>query len=304
MYINVIKLYQYHEVVPKNLENAENNFSNTLNEWVTLHTQKADLLEEQCKKLSKKSGEEIKAELRRGADIENALNKLSDALRGARIFPDRWDSLKNIIVQSDSPVGKWLELITEIRLFAEMELGDILDEEKIPPLKSWELTNTQKRVIIERLTPDKWFEIAFTSLNDIPIFYYQKNRDAIPFEDASAGQQATSLLKVLLQEEKGPLLIDQPEDDLDKKVIEEIIQSIWQSKQKRQIIFASHDANLVVNGDAELVIHCDYESETKRSKGKIANTGSIDVKEMRDAITTIMEGGRKAFNLRKKKYGF
>jgi len=163
------------------------------------------------------------------------------------------------------------------------------------------LGDTAKRVIIERLSPDKWFEIAFTSLNDMPIFYYQKNRDAIPFEDASAGQQATALLKVLLQEEKGPLLIDQPEDDLDKKVVGEIIQSIWQAKQKRQIIFASHDANLVVNGDAELVIHCNYESETNRNKGIIGNTGSIDVKEIRDAITTIMEGGREAFNLRKKK---
>ena len=65
-----------------------------------------------------------------------------------------------------------------------------------------------------------------------------------------------------------------------------------------------HDANLVVNGDAELVIHCDYESETDRSKGKIANVGSIDIKEIRDVITTIMEGGQKAFDLRKKKYGF
>jgi type III restriction enzyme len=100
------------------------------------------------------------------------------------------------------------------------------------------------------------------------------------------------------------LLIDQPEDDLDKSVIQEIIQNIWKSKQKRQIIFASHDANLVVNGDAELVIHCDYESETDRSKGEIANLGSIDVKEIRDAITTIMEGGQKAFDLRKNKYGF
>ena len=112
------------------------------------------------------------------------------------------------------------------------------------------------------------------------------------------------MLNVLLQEERGPLLIDQPEDDLDKKVIDEIIQNIWQAKQKRQIIFASHDANLVVNGDAELVIHCDYESETNRNKGKVENTGSIDIKEIRDAITTIMEGGRKAFDLRKQKYGF
>ncbi len=288
----------------KTLDNAETKFSAKLNEWVSLHSQKANLLEDQCRKLNEKSGAEIKAELKRGADIEDALGKLNEALKGARIFQDRWDSLKSMIVEADSPVEKWSQLIKELRLFAEMEAGDVLDKGNIPLLTLWELGDTAKRVIIEKLSPDKWFEIAFTSLNDIPIFYYQKNRDAIPFEDASAGQQATALLKVLLQEEKGTLLIDQPEDDLDKKVIEEIIQSIWQAKQKRQIIFASHDANLVVNGDAELVIHCDYESETNRNKGKIENTGSIDVKEIRDAITTIMEGGQKAFNLRRKKYGF
>jgi type III restriction enzyme len=288
----------------KILENAEYKFSDKMNEWVSLHNQKANLLEEQCRKLSEKSGDEIKAELKRGADIENAINKLNEALKGARISSDRWDSLKNTIIKTESPVEKWTQLIKELRLFAEMEVGDIIDKDKIPSFSLWELTDNAKSIIIEKLSPDKWFEIAFTSLNDIPIFYYKKNREAIPFEDASAGQQATALLKVLLQEEKGPLLIDQPEDDLDKKVIEEIIQSIWQAKQKRQIIFASHDANLVVNGDAELVIHCDYESDTNRNKGKIENTGSIDVKEIRDAITTIMEGGQKAFNLRKKKYGF
>jgi len=288
----------------KSLENAESNFSVKLDEWISLHDHKANLLEEQCRKLNEKSGAEIKAELKRGADIEDAIKKLDEALRGAKISPERWGILKSIIVEDKSPVEKWTGLIKELRVFAEMEVGDILDKEKIPPLSSWELTVNAKSVVIEKLSPDKWFEIAFTSLNDLPIFYYQKNREAIPFENASAGQQATALLKVLLQEERGPLLIDQPEDDLDKKVIEEIIQSIWRAKQKRQIIFASHDANLVVNGDAELVIYCDYESETDRNTGKIESTGSIDVKKIRDSITEIMEGGREAFNLRKKKYGF
>ena len=288
----------------KSLENVESEFSSKFQSWVSLHNQKADSLEGQCEQLNMKSGGEIEAVLKRGADIDEAIRKLDEAIKGARISSDRWDALKKTIVDADSPVETWSKLIQELRLFAELEIGDVLDEEKIPSLASWDLSPNAKRVIIERLTPDKWFEIAFTSLNDIPVFYYQKNRDNIPFEDASAGQQATALLKVLLQEEKGPLLIDQPEDDLDKKVVGEIIGDIWQAKQKRQIIFASHDANLVVNGDAELVIYCDYESETDRSKGKIENSGSIDIKEIRDAITTIMEGGQKAFDLRKKKYGF
>lgn len=126
----------------------------------------------------------------------------------------------------------------------------------------------------------------------------------IAFEQASAGQQATALLKVLLHESGGPLIIDQPEEDLDNAVIEQIVRAIWEAKQQRQIIVASHNANLVVNGDAELVIHCDYIAEDDRSKGKIRDLGAIDVRDIRDAITRVMEGGRRAFELRKEKYGF
>lgn len=84
----------------------------------------------------------------------------------------------------------------------------------------------------------------------------------------------------------------------------EIVEQVWQAKQKRQLIFASHNANLVVNGDAELVAWCDYRAVGDQSRGTIAGEGAIDVPAVRDAIKRIMEGGEAAFNLRKEKYGF
>lgn len=67
-----------------------------------------------------------------------------------------------------------------------------------------------------------------------------------------------ALLKTLLNQAGPPLIIDQAEEDLDNPVMLHIVDQVWQAKQKRQLIFASHNANLVVNGDAELVVWCDH----------------------------------------------
>ncbi len=139
----------------------------------------------------------------------------------------------------------------------------------------------------------------------MPLFEYKtREGEYIEFTDASAGQQATALMHVLLNQEGPPLIIDQPEDDLDNKMVSDIATLIWQAKKKRQLIFTSHNANIVVNGDAELVVCCDYKVTGDQSKGEIKKLGAIDIPEIRDEITEVMEGGEEAFKLRKEKYGF
>ena len=101
-----------------------------------------------------------------------------------------------------------------------------------------------------------------------------------------------------------PLIIDQPEDDLDSQVVLDVVRWIWSAKSRRQLIFASHNANLVVNGDAELVVVCENRTQGDQSGGQVGPQGAIDVEEIRSAVTQIMEGGEKAFKLRKEKYGF
>jgi type III restriction enzyme len=148
-------------------------------------------------------------------------------------------------------------------------------------------------------------ELSLVEIESEPAFEYQsRENDYIPFKNASAGQQATALLKTLLNEIGPPLIIDQPEEDLDNPVISEIVEQVWIAKQKRQIIFASHNANLVVNGDAELVVWCDYRKAGDQSGGKIVGEGAIDVPLVREAIKKIMEGGEAAFKARRAKYGF
>jgi len=93
-------------------------------------------------------------------------------------------------------------------------------------------------------------------------------------------------------------------DDLDSEIIAEVIRDIMAAKDKRQIIFASHNANLVVNGDAELVVKFATKTHDGQTHGEIEHQGAIDCKPVREAITAVMEGGRKAFDLRRQKYGF
>jgi hypothetical protein len=96
------------------------------------------------------------------------------------------------------------------------------------------------------------------------------------------------------------LIIDQPEENLDNKYIfKELVGAFRQAKGKRQVIIATNNANLVVNTDAEQIIIAEYEDNSITYK-----IGELEDRTIRDEITTILEGGRKAFEIREKKYAF
>lgn len=117
----------------------------------------------------------------------------------------------------------------------------------------------------------------------------------------SDGQRNTAVLALLLAQDGGPLIIDQPEDELDSNfVFNELIPMIRRMKMKRQLIFATHNANLPVNGDADLL----YAFEAKGGKGVCKAQGGLDRKEVTEAVLDIMEGSEKAFTRRREKYGF
>ncbi len=114
------------------------------------------------------------------------------------------------------------------------------------------------------------------------------------------GQRAIVLLKIILSYDDKPLLIDQPEEDLDNSYIfSQLVEAFKEAKKKRQIIIATHNANLVVNTDAEQIIVAKYiENTITYTAGTLENPGTrFDVKD-------ILEGGEKAFKKREEKYGF
>ena len=122
------------------------------------------------------------------------------------------------------------------------------------------------------------------------------------FSKLSLGQQQSILLSVLLFSNRNcPLLIDQPEDNLDSEFIfKTLVKNLRRIKEHRQVIIVTHNANIAVLGDAELILPLKSTSE----KSTIIDRGSIDNAATKKITCAILEGGEKAFIKRKEIYGF
>ncbi len=291
----------------RTLATAETTYNTERLSWLSLATDRASLIKAQCELLTTTSGGAIRAELKQYADAVAFVDVLRQALQGSRVQSNKIEGLGDSIVRAKNPATQWAAVLADLEKLAEFD-ADNEGAERRPDtaalLKAGLTTGDLDR-IAKTLKPAEWLSLSLTPIQHIPIFEYRaREGDYIPFKNASAGQQATALLKTLLNQPGPPLIIDQPEEDLDNPVMLEIVAQVWQAKQKRQLIFASHNANLVVNGDAELVAWCEYRTKGDQSGGKIAGEGAIDMPVVRDAIKAIMEGGEAAFNLRKDKYGF
>lgn len=161
---------------------------------------------------------------------------------------------------------------------------------------------------------DNWYNIHYI---------VKSGNDTI--EEMSPGKKALVLLELLisLEESKCPILIDQPEDDLDNRSIyDDLVQFIRRRKQERQIIIVTHNANIVLGADAEEIIIAnqdgkDTENAQKRFEyrsGAIENDevpvdisgknlpGILNQKGLQTQICDILEGGKVAFQLRRNKY--
>ena len=126
-------------------------------------------------------------------------------------------------------------------------------------------------------------------------------------ESLSSGQKATAVLLLLLLESEAPLVIDQPEDDLDNRFITEgVVPIMRQEKRRRQFVFSTHNANIPVLGDAELILGLTASGEAAEGRAEIAfkHMGSIDLRPVREMVEEILEGGKDAFEMRRSKYGF
>ncbi|HFK5555023.1 TPA: TrlF family AAA-like ATPase [Elizabethkingia anophelis] len=142
----------------------------------------------------------------------------------------------------------------------------------------------------------------------------------------STGKASLVLLKVMIKLStiKGPILIDQPEDNLDNRsVTNELVEYLKEKKKERQIILVTHNANIVVNADAENIIIANQRGQSENDKngspylfdyinGALEDTSKKDNDEkdllksmgIREHIAEIVEGGKEAFKKREEKYGF
>jgi hypothetical protein len=122
-------------------------------------------------------------------------------------------------------------------------------------------------------------------------------------DELSKGQRATALLLLLLGASTAPLVIDQPEDDLDNRfVYDGVVQHLRKLKGVRQIIASTHNANVPVLGDAELIVA--LEGDGRHGKPATDGIGSLDDATIRSLAENLLEGGPAAFNARQHLYGF
>ena len=136
--------------------------------------------------------------------------------------------------------------------------------------------------------------------------------DEAPFwrsldDSFQTGQRATAVLLILLLESEAPLIIDQPEDDLDNRFITEgVVPRMRQEKRRRQFVFSTHNANIPVLGDAELILGLTPSGAGARGRAEVKteHAGSIDDQTVRSLVEEVLEGGKQAFETRRLKYGF
>lgn len=132
---------------------------------------------------------------------------------------------------------------------------------------------------------------------------YELMLNSKPLEILSPGERGALLLVfyLMIDEEEVPLIIDQPEDNLDNKsVFEILVHFIRSAKAKRQIILVTHNPNLAVGADAENIVYVDID-KAKDNIFSFSN-GAIEDLEINQKLVDVLEGTMPAFNLRKLKY--
>jgi len=176
----------------------------------------------------------------------------------------------------------------------------------IETLKSYQSASNAKGFLIELFSLDSNFKAykllkKMTYLNYVELKMVKVQYDGRPIEKSSFGQRCTAVLVILLLLGNNPIIIDEPEAHLDSLLISNyLVEVIKDRKRSRQIVFATHNANFVVNGDAEL-IH--ILSIDEASQSTVIKSTTIENEDKRETLIGL-EGGFEAFKKRENKYQY
>ena len=251
---------------------------------ILMRDQISTLREEVASELQREAGERVRIRIMRNADHLAYQQMLVDALRGARVR--NHDEIITALMQlRPEQLAQLIQVndcasFEELTSFGRERSRKILDafRESIDPL-ALEVIAIEDRIGIE---------LNVSSAGQ-PNF-----KDA---SDLSRGQKCTALLPILLARRDSPLIIDQPEDNLDNHFIfETVVNAVQRLKRRRQMIFITHNANIPVLAEADLVLVMNSDGRV----GVVEKSGTVD--ECREQIIDLLEGGREAFQLRSKRY--
>ncbi len=278
---SLLASYEAHLIeLHDSLSTAEDSFD-------TLLTERQDLVDQQ-----------------RGA-FDRVIEKVDIQFNG-RIAPRRINDGRNKPLDSflrglkQVGITRWWNDLTDGQHPTSQELLKKLDTDQLDDIG---MSTVVQETFRAQLNPWKRRELAAIRCGDAYVLELRLEEGAPRILDKlSGGQQVNILLSLLLEtNDDRPLVIDQPEDELDNRYLfETMLPALKRLKGRRQIIVATHNANIVVNGDADLVIHL----EATADRGRVANSGAIEDPAVRDAIVRTVDGGDEAFRQRRLKYGF
>ncbi|MES2177968.1 MAG: AAA family ATPase [Gemmatimonadota bacterium] len=142
------------------------------------------------------------------------------------------------------------------------------------------------------------YDLQTIDLGDVPCIELRDGETYKESSHLSTGQRCTVVLPILLRQSDRPLLIDQPEDNLDNAfVFDTVVGALKAVKLTRQVVFVTHNPNIPVLGDADRIFVFDSDGQQAR----VAEVGTVD--ECKEAVERILEGGASAFLERMKRYG-
>lgn len=262
-----------------------------IDEWEKLQGEEYRRLAQAAKKVSKKLAGRVRVAVTMGGNREPLEKLLRDDIGG------------NLVAL--------LEKLRSRESLSLRELADACRDGKEALITRFSATQGAADRIM-RAGPDFFMrieelELAATTKIELNTAAEGESENWQTLEGLSTGQKATAVLLLLLLESEAPLVVDQPEDDLDNRFITDgVVPTMKQEKRKRQFIFSTHNANIPVLGDAELIIGLSTGSLNASLQGRVshAHMGSIDLQPVREMVEEILEGGKTAFEMRRQKYGF
>lgn len=242
----------------------------------------------------------------------NSINELNTTFDGAIVinltFSGITETFEDKLREALKGSGmRYNEIIPRIvESFSTDEFASVIHEKDIEKLKTISgIDIGRSESLINALyETEAIYEIERLYCDDLPEFKLRIHEGGLLEEnyrksdELSMGQRCTTVLPIIFAVSNNPLIIDQPEDNLDNKYISGKIHEIIRSqKEQRQLILITHNPNIPVLSESENNVFLRYDR-----KSGIENTGNVD--DVKENIIELLEGGESAFKIRKLTYGY
>ncbi len=234
------------------------------------------------------------------SELKNTVNINLEAEEDPDIFIEK---LNNIY--SGSGIKNrdklWVALIDN--KVTPMKLADVILSKDNATLESFGITSDAASKLIQHPTLEQVFEIQTIKMEDMPNISLKKEGeyDFTPLKDLSFGEKCSAILSIVMLNKEYPLIIDQPEDELDHAFINEnVVTTIRKIKHSRQLLISTHNPNIPVLGDAELVVK--VKKVPRKNTCTVEKARGLEDKEIIKHLK-VLEGGPEALQKRSQKYG-